>query len=86
MAATTTSVASGTSSVQLTDGSVRGVTITNTDANTLYVLLGSGTASSTNYTVALATGDYYEVPEHYDGAVQGVWSADGTGAAIVTEF
>lgn len=82
-----TSVNSGTSSVELLAASNRRcATIRNTDANILYVLLDSGTASSTNHTVALASGDYYETPASYTGAINGVWSGDGSGAALVTAF
>lgn len=63
-----------------------GATIENTDANTLYVLLDSGTPSSTNYTVSMSSGDYYELPAGYRGEVKGIWSADGSGAALILEY
>lgn len=81
------SVASSiTSGVLLAAGNRRMATIRNTDANALYVLLDSGTASATNHTVALASGDYFEVPGSYTGPITGVWAADGSGVALVTEF
>lgn len=81
------SVSSTTTSTTLLAASTRRVaTIQNTDANTLYVLLDSGTASATNHTAALGAGDYYEIPGAYTGQITGVWSADGSGAALVTEF
>ena len=56
---------------------------------TCYVLLddssdGSGAASSTNYTIALAQGDFYEVPTGYIGKVTAKLSASGT--ARITEL
>lgn len=82
-----TSVNSGTISVRLlASGARNGAAIRNTDANALYVLLDSGTASATNHTVSLATGDYYETPRGFTGEINGVWAADGTGAALVTDY
>ena len=68
-----------------------GLSISNTDANILYLKLGGGTASATSFTVALAgatsTGiSYYEVPYGFTGEITGIWAADGSGAALVTEF
>lgn len=61
------------------------------DSNAMcYVLEGSGTASSTNFSVKLAPNDangiggYYETPFGFTGAVQAVWTA-ATGALAVTE-
>lgn len=86
--ATVTSVDSATSSTTLLAANPlrRGATITNTDAHPLLVHLGGGTASATAYSVRLAQDDYYEVPYGYTGAITGIWTTDGTGAALVTEF
>lgn len=83
-----TSVNSSTSAQTLLNANRQRLvaTITNTDANALYVLLDSGTPSSTNYTVKLATDDYYETPKGYFGVVKGVWAGDGSGVALVTEL
>lgn len=82
-----TSVDSTTTSTRLLEsGSRKGASVRNTDANALYLLLDSGTASATNHTVALATGDYYETPFDYEGEINGVWAVDGAGVALVTEF
>ena len=85
---TFTSVPSGTSSVTILAANTarKGATITNTDANPLRLDLSGGTASGTRFTYALTTGQFLEVPFGYAGAITGVWDADGTGAAIVTEF
>ena len=59
--------------------------VENTDTNALYLLVGPGTASATNYTVSLSSGDYYELPRFVAGMeINGVWAADGTGGAMVT--
>lgn len=64
----------------------KGATITNTDANTLYLDLSGGTASATSFTVMVGSGEYYEVPYGYTGLITGIWAGDGSGAALVTEF
>lgn len=63
----------------------KGATIFNDGSALLYLLLGVGTATSTNYTVAVAGQGYYEVPYSYAGPVRGVWSS-ATGSARVTEY
>lgn len=67
----------------------RGATIVNESTSTLYVKFGT-TASATSYTVALppmgTTGAYYEVPFGYTGKIDGIWSADASGAARITEL
>lgn len=85
---TATSVDSSTVSgtILAANAARRGAVIFNTDANALYLLLGAGTASATNTSVILAQNTSYEVPFGYTGIIVGVWSADGTGAAKVTEF
>ena len=61
------------------------VNASNTDA---YILLGSGAASLTNYTVKLSSGgdDIYELPYNYSGAVQVVFTTSGSGNLIITKF
>ena len=54
----------------------------NEGAGTLYVLYGAGTASTSNYSVRLNSGDYLEI-EKYTGAVTGIFGTAGT--ARVTE-
>jgi hypothetical protein len=55
-----------------------------------YILLGSGTASPTNYSIVLLTGSYWEIPVDYIGQLNVVWSSSGasalTGSAYVTEL
>lgn len=64
----------------------KGATVSNDDANILYLLLANATSSLTNYTVQIPTGGYFEVPYRYTGVIKGIWAADGSGAARVTEF
>jgi hypothetical protein len=61
------------------------VNLSNADA---YILLGSGTASATNYTVKLKHGgdDIYETPYNYSGSVQVVFAHSGSGNLVITKF
>lgn len=85
---TKSAVNSGTSSVTIlaSNANRKGATVTNTDANALYLDLSGGTASSTSFSVAIAANGYYEVPFGYTGLITGIWAADGAGQALVTEF
>jgi hypothetical protein len=62
-----------------------GATIFNDSTQILYVKLGT-TASTTSYTAQLVPGAYYEVPYGYTGNIDGIWAADASGAARITEF
>lgn len=87
--AAVTSVDSANASTALLLAKVEraGASVVNTDANVLYILIGAGSASASNYSVALATGDYWETPRTYKGeALTGFWAANGSGAAKITEF
>ncbi len=83
----TISVNSGTASVQLVavNSARSNLIIENTDANRLYVLLNSGTASATNYSFSLAQNDNALLPG-FTGEVSGIWSADGAGVAQITHY
>jgi len=61
-----------------------GCSIYNTGPGSLHVLLGTGTASTSVYTVKLNSGDYYEVPFNYTGLIGGIFATAGT--AEVTEL
>jgi hypothetical protein len=56
----------------------------------VYILLGAGTASPTNYTIVLLTGSYWEIPVDYIGQIDAIWATTGaaalTGSALVTEL
>lgn len=85
--ATVTSVADTATSTTLLAANAgrRGASIYNDSASDLYVKLGT-TASTTSFTVKLAQDDYFEVPAFYAGIIDGIWSADSTGAARITEL
>lgn len=85
--ATVASVACSTTVATLLAASAsrRMATIYNNAAVDLYVKFGS-TATSTDFTVKLAAGDYYEVPvPMYGGIVTGIL-ASSTGNALVTSW
>lgn len=78
-AASTTVLAANTSRL--------GASITNDSSAALYLLLGTGTASTTNYTARIVQYGYYETPYGYTGIIKGIWASDpNDGAAQVTEF
>ena len=66
----------------------RGATITNTDANALYLFFGAiGSVSSAIFNVKLLTDETFVLaPLEYTGAICGIWAGDGSGAAKVCEF
>lgn len=59
----------------------------NDDANDAYLLSGTGTASATEKTLALAPGETISVVGRFaKTAWQVVWAADGTGGLDVTSM
>lgn len=86
--AQTTVADTTTSTTILSSNTARlGATIENDSSAVLYLLLGSGTASATNYSVRMVQYAYYEVPYGFTAALSGVWASDpGDGAARVTEI
>lgn len=88
-AATVTSVASAATSATLLAANANriGATIHNSDANALFVKFGATATTTTSYTVKIAADGYYEFPHPvYRGIVDGIWAADGAGAAQITEL
>jgi hypothetical protein len=59
------------------------LTIFNEGAGLLYVLYGNGTATTSNYSVRINSGDYLEI-DKYTGAVTGIFGSAGT--ARITEI
>ncbi len=60
--------------------------IVNDSAAILYIRFGGSAASSTDYSVAIAAGGYYELPQPiYGGQITGIL-ASGTGTARVTSY
>ena len=52
--------------------------IFNEGAGNLHITLGTGTTSTSSYTVRLSSGDYYEIPSNYTGLVGGIFATAGT--------
>lgn len=85
--AAVSNVASSASSVTLkaANTSRRGLLIFNDSTQVLYVKYGA-TASTSSYTVQIAAGGYWEMPQPpYTGVVDGIWAASN-GNARVTEL
>lgn len=79
------SVAGSASSVTLlaANSDRLGATIYNDSTAALYVKLGA-TASTSSFTVKMASDGYFEVPYGYTGVIDGIW-ASATGNARITE-
>jgi hypothetical protein len=81
---TITSFTSTSSAVLKASNSNRKLlTVFNEGGGTLFILLGSGTASTTNYSLRILSGDYYEL-EKYTGEVNAIFGTAGT--AKITEI
>jgi hypothetical protein len=74
-----------TSAEALAAGTNRNVVLENSDANAAYVLLGSGTASSSNKSFTLAQ-NANAFLGRYDGPINVVWAGDGSGSLHVTTY
>lgn len=85
--ATWASIARATSSQVLLEANDarRGGYIHNTDTSPLLIDLSGGAATSTRYSTSILTGETFVLPCGFTGAVTGVWTGIGTGAAKVTE-
>lgn len=83
-----TSVACSTTAATLLAAATaarRMVLITNATAGVLFIKFGTG-ASSTDFTVRLAAGGYYEMPAPiYGGVITGILDT-GTGNAQITTY
>lgn len=80
------SVAGSTSTVTLLSVNANriGASVYNDSTSDVFVACAAG-ASSTAFSVKLASGGYFEVPFGYTGIVTAVW-ATATGSARVTEY
>lgn len=84
---TVTSVSDTASSTTLlaSNAARLGATFFNDSTATLYLKYGA-TASTSSFTARLDPGGYHELPHPaYTGIVDGIWSADASGAVRVTE-
>ena len=61
-----------------------GCQVFNEGPGNLHITLGTGTTSTSSYTVRLSNGDYYEVPSNYTGLIGGIFATAGT--ARVTQL
>jgi len=74
-----------TVSILTTNVSRRGATIYNNAGTNLFVKLGTA-ATTSIYTVALNSNDYYEIPYGYTGVVAGITASTTLGRINVTEL
>jgi len=88
--ATRSSVADNASSVTIlaSNANRKAALITNDSSAVLYLALGTGPATVTDYTVTVQpSGGSYPVPASYTGIIVGIWATDpGDGGARVTEL
>lgn len=84
---TQSNVAASASSVTILAANTAryGATIWNDSSVVLYLLVGTGTASTTVCTVKIPADGYYEVPYGYTGIISGIWPS-ATGSARVTQY
>lgn len=84
---TQSSVASSATDVTIlaANTSRKGAAVYNDSTAILYLLVGSGTSSTSLYTVQVSPSAYYEIPYNYVGILKGIW-ASANGNARVTEF
>jgi hypothetical protein len=82
--ATPTTVPAATTSTQLlaVNPSRKGAVITNTSTGTLSIQLGA-VVSAASFAVQLLTGDTYEVPFGFTGAVNGLWASVNGNAQVI---
>lgn len=86
--ATDVSLASAATSAQLlaANASRKGLLLTNTDANAVYVYYGT-TATATKFTVIIQPNAYWEMPQPiYPGRIDAIWAANGSGSLIGSEL
>jgi hypothetical protein len=68
------------------NGSRRGVVLYNSDANALLLKYGA-TAAAGSYSYRIGSGQTWEMPNPiYTGIIDGIWEADGSGHAAITEL
>lgn len=88
----TTSVSDSATDVQLLsrDTSRMGWSVYNDSTQNLYITIGGATASTTNFSVIVLPGGYYEPPyinAYHQAEVRGIWAADtANGAARLTGY
>lgn len=86
--ATDVSLASAATSAQLLAANLgrKGLLLTNTDANAVYLYYGT-TATTSKFTVKIPTDGYWEMPQPiYTGRIDVIWAADGAGSLVGSEL
>lgn len=83
---TTSSVGGSASAVTLLAANLSRVTasVYNDSTSALYIKAGSG-ATTSDFSVKVLAGGYFEVPSGYRGILTGIWDS-ATGNARVTEY
>lgn len=77
---------SNTNQTLLSSNSNRlGYSVYNDSTEILYLKNGT-TATSTDFTISIAPKGYWECPFHYTGRVDGIWAANASGAAKISEY
>jgi hypothetical protein len=87
-ASTRTDVArSATSVVILSSSAVRqGAMIFNDSNANLFLRFGSANATTSDFSIKMGAGSYFEVPFQYLGQITGIWQSAGAGAARITNI
>lgn len=75
---TTTFTATTSTTIQSANDNRKGMMITNEGAGDLYILLGTGTASTTNYSAKITPNSYWELPFKFTGDIKGIFASAGT--------
>lgn len=82
--------AAASTTILASNANRKGATVFNDSTSILYLALSNTTASTTVYSVQVPAGGYYELPVCdcgvYTGILVGIWSADASGAARITEL
>lgn len=80
-AAVTTFQTNGSGTLAAADGTRKYFSVFNSGPAILYVRLGTGTPTTTDFSVSLQTGEFYELTD-YTGAIQGLYGSAGNTARI----
>lgn len=76
----------GSVTLQASNANRLGWSCFNDSTQALFIKFGA-TASATSFTTRVVAMAYYEMPQPiYTGVIDGIWAADGSGAARVTEL
>lgn len=70
------------------DSSREGASVFNDSTAILYLRQGLGTATTSDYSVQVGAGDYWESPHRnwVRGGMTGIWASDASGSAKITDW